>query len=282
MSLTSIMKILSIDVGMKYLAYCLFDCGDDQKLCLSSWGILDLCGQVRHKCSGKLSNDKPCTKTGRLHKNGKYFCKIHAKRANYKIPTNNLTPKLLVRQRVKGLKTICENMSIPLPKKVRKADCLELIHKELSANYLEFVPRVDARSVSLVEFGYRIKENFNTLLGDLVLTHVLVENQVGPLAIRMKIIQGMITQHFIERGCTSIQTISPANKLKGVLGANKKTTYAQRKKLGVSETKRLIAQKASMNEWLEVFNAHKKRDDLADAFLQGIWFLRENVLVTGI
>ena len=282
MSPTSIMKILSIDVGMKYLAYCLFNCGGDQNLCISSWGVLDLCGQVKVTCSGKLSNEKPCTKTGKLHKDGKYFCKIHAKRANYKIPTNNLTPKRLSRQRVKGLKAICESMDITLPKKIRKADCLELIHKELSANYLEFVPRIDSRSISIVEFGYRIKEKFDALLEDAVLDHVLIENQVGPLALRMKIIQGMITQHFIEKGCTSIHTISPANKLKGVLGANKKTTYAQRKKLGVSETRRLIAEKTSLNEWTEVFNAHKKRDDLADAFLQGIWFLRENVLVTGI
>jgi hypothetical protein len=282
MSLTSIMKILSIDVGMKYLAYCLFDCKEDQTFCVSSWGILNLCGQVRHTCSGKLSNDKPCGKTGKLHKDGKYFCKIHAKQANYKIPANNLTPKRLGRQRVKGLKAICEEMEIPLPKKIRKGDCLELINKELAESYLEFVPHVDTRNISIVEFGYQIKKEFDALLGDITIDRVLVENQVGPLALRMKVIQGMITQHFIERGCACILAISPANKLKGVLGANKKTTYAQRKKIGVLETRRLIVEHITMHEWADIFNAHKKKDDLADAFLQGIWYLRNNGLVSGL
>ena len=31
-----------------------------------------------------------------------------------------------------------------------------------------------------------------------------------------------------------------------------------------------------MNCWIEHFNTHKKKDDLADSFLQGLWFIKNN------
>ena len=43
---------------------------------------------------------------------------------------------------------------------------------------------------------------------------VLIENQIGPIALRMKTLQGMIMQHFIERGIPLIEEISATNKLK--------------------------------------------------------------------
>jgi len=31
-------------------------------------------------------------------------------------------------------------------------------------------------------------------------------------------------------------------------------------------------------EWVEIFNKHKKKDDLADSFLQGHWYLKNTIL----
>ena len=45
------MKLLSIDVGMKCLAYCLFSI-DNQSYSIDKWGILDLCNDKKHKCCG--------------------------------------------------------------------------------------------------------------------------------------------------------------------------------------------------------------------------------------
>ncbi len=33
---------------------------------------------------------------------------------------------------------------------------------------------------------------------------------------------------------------------------------------------------ARISELTEHFNTHKKKDDLADAFLQGLWFIKNN------
>jgi hypothetical protein len=50
-----------------------------------------------------------------------------------------------------------------------------------------------------------------------------------------------------------------------------KSEYKDRKKLGIDITKGIIA---DMKDWIPFFLAHKKKDDLADSFLQGIWFLQ--------
>ena len=49
------MKLLSIDVGMKCLAYCLFSV-DNQNYSIEKWGILDLCNQKKYKCCGINNN----------------------------------------------------------------------------------------------------------------------------------------------------------------------------------------------------------------------------------
>jgi hypothetical protein len=114
----------------------------------------------------------------------------------------------------------------------------------------------------------------------------------------MKTLQGMIAQYFIMRGNSKIAFISSANKLKmfkkteahgahgedGAHGADgahdvesisskKKTTYSERKKAGVDIVKELLPNNNSI--WLPTFLKHKKKDDLADAFLQGVWFLNK-------
>ena len=73
----------------------------------------------------------------------------------------------------------------------------------------------------------------------------------------MKTIQGMLAQYFIDNGNYNIEFISASNKLK-ILNDNKKTTYNERKKLGVDFTKNLLI-KNNLNTNLEFFCENKKR-----------------------
>ena len=104
--------------------------------------------------------------------------------------------------------------------------------------------------------------------------HVIIENQVSPLANRMKTIQGMVTQYFVMKNVPNIEYISSSNKLKNFI-EKKKTTYNERKKIGVEVTGKLINEKPGLVKWEEFFKTHKKKDDLADSFLQGLWFLEK-------
>ena len=118
-----------------------------------------------------------------------------------------------------------------------------------------------------------MKEGFEDLLKDETLDRVIIENQIGPLALRMKTLQGMIMQHFIEKGCEIIEEISAANKLKEYL-TKKKTKYSERKRLSIEITKKKLEEKNHLHHWLPHFIDHKKKDDLADSYLQGLWYIK--------
>ena len=93
----------------------------------------------------------------------------------------------------------------------------------------------------------------------------------------MKSIQGMITQYFIMKNITNITFVSSANKLKRFI--SEKTTYDERKKLGINITKDILEKSETNVEWIDIITTHKKRDDLADSFLQVLWFLEHNQLI---
>jgi hypothetical protein len=116
----------------------------------------------------------------------------------------------------------------------------------------------------MVEIGKRLIQVYDTFEN---VNIVLVENQIGPLASKMKGIQGMVVQYWLMRGA-EVHCIAAVNKLK--LFHKGPTTYSQRKKLGIQFAKQVLAEKG----WDDtVFLKHKKKDDLADTLLQAIWFL---------
>jgi hypothetical protein len=90
----------------------------------------------------------------------------------------------------------------------------------------------------------------------------------------MKTIQGMIVQYFIMSNLIveHIEFISASNKLKDC-DAKDKAKYSDRKKLGIAKCLETITNDFRFNEHIDYFNSHKKKDDLSDSFLQGIWFI---------
>ena len=120
-----------------------------------------------------------------------------------------------------------------------------------------------------------------------VIDMMIIENQISTLASRMKTLQGMITQYFIMKNTQYIEFISASCKLKlfttVTSGASDDaleecvdaSTYADRKKSGIIVCRSLgeISRKHNSDfiKWIHVFEKHKKKDDLADCFLQGLW-----------
>ena len=116
----------------------------------------------------------------------------------------------------------------------------------------------------MVEIGKRLIQVYDTFEN---VTTVLVENQIGPLASKMKGIQGMVVQYWLMRGA-DVHCIAAVNKLK--LFHKGPTTYSQRKKLSIQYAKKVLSDKG----WDDAaFLKHKKKDDLADTLLQAIWFI---------
>ena len=252
------MKTLSIDVGIKHLAYCVFD--SDFKI--TKWGICNLTGFDVVKCI-------VCKKKAKYQKNDDSYCKIHAKNKKYKIPRFKLT-------KIKKMKLVELKENFELNEKIRKKDALERILTDMSNNYYECIEYKNCKDYDMVEIGKNMTQQFDELFLDI--DCILVENQIGPLANRMKTLQGMVMQYFISKGAVDIKQISSSNKLS--LFVDKKTTYNERKKLSIEITKQLIYSNNMYVPWVEYFNASKKKDDLADSFLQGISYFVEKQMLS--
>ena len=125
--------------------------------------------------------------------------------------------------------------------------------------------------MSLIDVGVSIRNklNLDTFLSANI---VLIENQISPIANRMKTIQGMIAQFFIMHDIENVEFISASNKLKKYMN-KKETSYSDRKKMSIQITR----DKITNEEWVKHFDNHVKKDDLADSFLQGLWYIEQKL-----
>jgi hypothetical protein len=293
------MKVLSIDVGIKNLAYCLIDVvananadaenadANTASFKIIQWDVLNLCGNDEHKCNVKSIVKKNKTQVERLcDKKASHMCKVGTR---YICSTHlkKLHPDLVSIKTVKKAKNsvlleIANKYSISIDPSLTKKQTTELIVKYIEENLYHEITSVSANHIDLISIGISIRDLFNLHLPIGEIDKIIIENQISPIANRMKSIQGMIAQYFIMNNKTDIHFISSANKLKYFLEGGQKTEYGERKKLSVDITKAILSQKDVYSTNLSLFNNHKKKDDLADSFLQGLWFLVHNSYIAKV
>ena len=270
------MKILSIDVGIKNLAFCLFEKSENSDYFkIIKWDTVNISEQ--HEIQNCIFVDKNglCNKPAKFSKDDQCFCLKHSKKQNYQIPTSELKSSSINKQKIQKLFEIADKYGIKYPPKIKKVDLLTNINEYIKQNYLQEIEVKKAADVDLYNIGINIKTHFDKLFSDEVcIDSVIIENQISPIATRMKTIQGMLVQYFVmcPVNVKNVEFISASNKLKGC-DIKDKTKYSDRKKLGIAKCLETITNDYRFSDKLDYFNAHKKKDDLADSFLQGIWFL---------
>jgi len=131
----------------------------------------------------------------------------------------------------------------------------------------------NASKLNMIEVGRKLFDALETI--KYPVTHIIIENQIGQNAIRMKMLQGMITLYFISKGINQIHYWNAGNKLKRFIKT--KTTYSQRKKASVQITREIITKVYPSQ--LSYFETHKKKDDLADCLLQLLDFFAKQDLL---
>lgn len=133
----------------------------------------------------------------------------------------------------------------------------------------------NACKVDNVKIGIRMKDKMSKLLEKFVFDKIIIENQIGQNAIKMKSIQSLLIMFFVMKEYENEQIINynAANKLKHFL-EKKKTTYAERKKISKNITKQIC--ELQYIEWVTFFNSSKKKDDLSDCLLQLLDYLIKN------
>jgi hypothetical protein len=285
------MKLLSIDVGIKNLAYCLFETSAtlvEQKVAKDNillWGVINLCG-AEPNCG-----ENNCKKKAKfaISYAMKYFCPTHAKKSAYILPTNNLSLKKIKTMKLVDLHKVVKEYKICMaPEATKKEDILKTVVGFMEKQMLQPVSQTSANALDLIQLGIAMRKAFDEEFKDHLATIdcIIIENQISPIANRMKSLQGMLAQYFIMHDKTQIVFVSASNKLKGYAAAQSETeeaneaasadtsSYAARKKEGIRITLELLSANYSA-DWLAYFKTHKKKDDLADAFLQGKWYINK-------
>jgi len=272
-----IMKLLSIDIGIKNLAYVIIESNSATDFKIIKWDVINLITK-NNDCTEPM-----CKKKAAFFKDTNYYCKMHAKKTNFSIPLCNI--KTLHKQSLKRLILLAHQYNIVFDKSITKPNLVLLLETYLNNECLQIVENVSANTINLVQLGINIKNELNEVFKDYdleSLDKIILENQISPIANRMKTIQGMIAQYFINSNNYNIFFISAVNKLKSFLNnknnnsdANiptSKITYANRKKLSIYYTKEVL-DKYNMTSWLTFFSSHSKKDDLADCFLQAYYYI---------
>ena len=366
--------IVSFDIGIKNLAYCVFSVKDDTKTVSESgqkpleqkpleqkpfsassrpipvestepftirdWGIINLIEQdvvEKPKCNCRNAKGSVCGKSASyifgeverreapqpkvepkpkaehepksppeasLAPNKTLYCLVHAKSSGKLLPTKELSSAALKKLKVDELGELCIKHGIQVLTNDKKADILAKVIAHFAARTL--TPLIatkskNANQIHLVEIGKRIKTQFDHVFSKYYLTHVILENQISPIAGRMNTIQGMVSQYFIMRDRTdqlAIDFISSAGKLKGFVpdtlakpatsvdtrpneGSTKspENTYKTHKRDGIAFCNQFMTANPGLATFRHIIDASTKKDDLADSFLQGIYFMRrENII----
>jgi len=324
------MKLVSFDIGIKNMAYCVFDITQEQHVQIIDWNVINLSiadgkdtenQNTTPKCNCYLKKgNSVCGKKAHyfhyFHDDAtntksreNWYCEKHAKlHPTLILPKKEYEMSQIKKKKVGELATWYQSLFGPVPTGCKKETMVMALVAYYTDNcfakYLE-PKKVNAKDIDLISIGRAIKHHFDLIPSFSGANMIVIENQISTIATRMKTIQGMVAQYFIMRSDTSganIEFVSSANKLKGfstndaqegletivgedydqeqpvVMNTSSHKTksvnpeYKQHKSDGVCITQQFIDVNPDLGKWCDHFNKHKKRDDLADCFLQGVWY----------
>lgn len=263
------MIILSIDVGIKNLAFCL---GNIDKINNTSNSNIDF--KILDWSIINLINNNICNQIKSCKCNAKFIINTNLNNDNLNTNTINNTTDI----ENNNIKYLCNKHS----EKYDKKDLIKI--KNNNSNNTSLINITSNIINELNNYFDNIKKTHNISISDI--SNIIIENQIGPLAIRMKSIQALLTMYFVFNNNDNIIYINSSNKLKYF--DDKKTSYKDRKKKGIIITELLLnnnfenftnekLNKYKINIfselWIDYFKTNKKKDDLADCFLQLLYFI---------
>lgn len=299
--------ILSFDVGIVHLAYCLFT-KKDNKLDILEWGNIDLTDREDTKCY--------CGLKASFIFNNQHLCKVHSKKCETlktfeelfkeSIQSSNHKCKFINdknKECTKSCSHIIKEDSETLNKIIKNNNYDNMfckthsnaLYKILKTN-LKLTPFKN-KSVNTLDYDntqlklLTILDNKKELLKANI---VLIENQPSFKNPRCKSISNTLYNFYMIRGIidklvskssiTKIKFMAPSNKIKIankedtneliLLKDNETKLYKLTKALSVKYCFEMIKH---LDNWTEFLNKQKKKDDLADALLQGAFYYEKNI-----
>jgi hypothetical protein len=295
--------ILSFDVGVIHLSFCLltkkeFTKSDGVKY--TDWSIIDwdninlsTIDEEKCECGNKAK------KMNLVNNETKYYCNKHAKK---------LEPIKTFEELFTSSETNCCNYEFKNDKKCKVKSSLSYLSSNYCATHAKQMYKTMNNTSKLK--NYKMKSsttlNFDDVKYNLMMElekrknllsadYVVIENQPSFKNPRMKSIASTLYDYYLLRGIIDkditksnikyVKFMSPSNKLKLASDGDTKElvlakntddskAYKLTKALGIKYCTELINH---LPDKLEFFNSFKKKDDLADSFLQGAYFYSKNI-----
>jgi hypothetical protein len=291
--------IISIDVGIVKLAFALFKQAEDdtngakEPFLLDKWAVINL---TKDSVDSVSTTCIECVKKATCTKGSLHYCAKHGKKSGGLLPSSELKLSNINKLKKESVVELLTKLGLPIGTDTaskNKKDLILAIKDHLEKNVLTPIVKTNASKLDLNIIGRNIKNNFDEIFADdkCHIDEVIIENQIGPQAIRMKAVQGMLSQYFIMRhDNVTIKFVNASNKLKGELFCNPVddtvddtidatdttvTTYKDRKEMGIQMCKNII-QTNPYKKWSAFIESKKKVTgiaDLSDCFLQGLWYI---------
>ena len=119
------MQIISIDVGIKNLAYCIIDIdtSTNNEYKIIKWDSINLCGE-NMKCLLLTEKGKVCNKKATYSKNNIDYCLTHAKKTSYMVPNKELSVPSIKKMKIDNLISLAEKYHIHLNDDNKKKDTI--------------------------------------------------------------------------------------------------------------------------------------------------------------
>lgn len=303
------MSIISWDVGVIHLAYCILK-KKKKTVKILDWNIIDLLenDRVRLTCCAVTKKDKVCGKKAMYQVMSPYesrtsgFCKTHidqSKEIWSEEDTDNLFKITSKQKKCTHIKSTSDEQCGKNAKYYDKLDknyyCTPHYKSKLNKyNNLYCAKAIKNTSVAdypTAKLQLNLINKLDSLVehfAELKVDQVVIENQPSFKNPKMKSISNTLFDYFMIRGyidkphglnISLVKFMCPNNKLKvnedntiEVFKANKnkKNKYKLTKELSVKYTRQLIDDNKEM---LEFFESCKKKDDICDAYLQGLYYL---------
>ena len=337
-------QLISFDIGIKHLAYCIFEYipttpSTPPEYNILEWKIINLLETetdesapipATHLCQTSLKPvskkvaPKICGKCAQYYSpqisspnTTEYYCNKHANlQTQYLHPQNPQLPKYSTAQLTKMEKPALQEyanqlstqnsihqttnqttnqITIPTTKK----SLIPYIQNLQQSIFLQPIPTakpsVKANRANMVDLCHSLFKQLLQIESRFPqIQQVVIENQIGNIAARMMVIQGMVTMFYTSRNRNiQIEHVSSSHKLKYAASLvslpaqpqqsqqinsetpnpNKtQTKYQEHKSHAKDYCEMILLSDPKFSVFYEEFKGNKKKkDDLADCFLQGIW-----------
>lgn len=255
------MKLISFDVGLRNLAYCVLEGTNRSDVRIVDWNIIDVLGEQAGVGAARCSK---CTAAARYEhaSEGTFACSKHApkkKAAVTKASLNKKSPAELRGEMDRlGLQSVA----------TKKVDLVKLLYNHARQNTWKKCV-ASSTTGSVMEMSPALMASLDARTSSWAgADAVCIENQPER---RMYAVQAMLQMYFTLRGI-KCSGVSATHKLSNIVTVDDVVhNYKGRKKTGITHAYALVP---AANQ--EHFAKHPKKDDLADSFLQGLWVLEHS------